>query len=381
MPLSKPTSITRRDALKTIAGATAFGGASGIVDAQSGGTAQPAEAANQTCNFNAIYDETITSVVTVRTFDQQGERGEGSGWVYESGDSVGYVVTNWHVIAAIVGADVRFSSGEWRPVGELVGIDPYADLAVLRVEDFPGDVDPVAVTDSLPDEGDDVAALGSPLGLEGSIATGTVSALNRSTTIGYGESVYTVTDTIQTDAAINPGNSGGPLVNCAGDVVGVNFAGVEFFVGQNVNFAVSATMIERVVPELIETGTFEHPYVGIRGVTLSPTIARLNELEETTGGVIVTGTIAGYPASEVVEASAMTERVTGLPVGGDVIVAVDGTPVESTDALQIYLFANARPDDTITLTVVRNGERREIDLPLTAKPHPLERVSASGPSI
>jgi S1-C subfamily serine protease len=334
-----------------------------------------------TCDFDSTFGEAITSVVTVRVFGPRGDRALGSGWVYEVDGSDALIVTNQHVVGGALGADVRFSEGQWRSAGQLVGIDPYADLAVLRVSNVPDYVEPLPVSESSPEEGDEVAALGSPLGLEGTITTGIVSAVDRSVTVATERDLYTVVDAIQIDTAISPGNSGGPLVNCAGDVVGVNFAGVSPLAGQNINFAISASMVRRIVPELVESGQYNHSYLGIRAVSLSPTLARINAIDETTQGVMVTSVVAGGPAEGILRGSPSTERLTSLPVGGDVIVAVDGTPIGDEDDLRDYLFENTRPGDTVTATVLRGGEQIQVELSVVARPLPRERAGVERSSI
>ena len=388
MTSSTQNSITRRIVLKTAAGVAAVGSASGIVGGRQARTSTadddtplPADDVEFPCDYTQLYEETLESVVTVRVFDPHGERATGSGWVYERTGSTAHVVTNWHVVEEAIGADLQFSGGEWRPAATLVGIDPYSDLAVVAVEDVPSYVESLAVGNSPPRPGAEVAALGSPLGLPESITTGTVSALDRTTIIQFNRRMYAVTKAIQTDAAINPGNSGGPLVDCAGQVVGVNFAGVLPFVGENVNFAISSGMVERVVPTLLETGRFDHPYVGVRATSLSPMISRINELDETIEGVYVDATIAGTPADDVLVGSTATERTTGIPLGGDVIVAVDGNAVGDVDALRSYLFEETRPRETIELAILRNGDNRRIEVRLAAKPLQLERADVRGPSL
>lgn len=352
------------------------GESDGSQEADGAGGADDATTQGAACNFTRVFDRVEHSVVTVRTFDDRGDRGQGSGWVWRANDSAALVVTNWHVVDGAGGADVLFADDEWRPVTELVGGDPYADLAVLSVENVGPDVRALSLAPSQPKQGDAVVALGSPLGLEGSVTRGIVSAVNRSVTVGGDENVWTVFDTVQIDAAISPGNSGGPLVDCEGRVVGVNFAGVDVTVGQNVNFAISADMVRQVVPALVETGSFDHSYLGIRGRTLSPTLARVNDLDGTTEGVLVTSVVAGTPAAQVLQGSPASERVTGLPVGGDVIVEVNGTEVADLDELQDFLFEHTRPGDTVRLTVLRDGRERTVSVTLDAKPLPRERPAS-----
>ncbi|MFC7046192.1 S1C family serine protease [Halobacteriaceae archaeon GCM10025711] len=211
--------------------------------------------------------------------------------MYEANESRALVVTNWHVVERSLGGDVQFSDGQWRRIDELVGVDFFSDLAVLSVEDPPGNVSALPVASDRLDQGEEVVAFGSPLGLEGSITRGIVSAVNRSLAVQN----RTIADAVQIDTPISPGSSGGPLVDCGGDVVGVNFAGVA---GEDVNFAISSAMVRQVVPAIVENGTYNHSYLGVRGVTLSPTMARVNGLNRSQG-VLVVSTVAGAPASIV----------------------------------------------------------------------------------
>ncbi|MHC3438155.1 S1C family serine protease [Natrialbaceae archaeon A-gly3] len=360
-----------------MAGALAIGGNSGVVGAETGDRARRVIQQDE-----CVFQEALDSVVTVRVFDgQDAELVLGSGWVYDLNGSTADIVTNWHVVARAAGADVRFAQGDWRAAPEGVGFDPYSDLAVIRAEDVPEYVEPLSVVETPPEQGDAVAALGAPLGLESTITTGTVSAVDRATTVGFEEFQYTVPSTIQTDAATNPGNSGGPLVDCDGDVVGVNFAGVPPLLGENLNFAVSASMVRRIVPEIVTVGFFRHPYMGLHGITLSPTMSRINDLDETTEGVLVEGTVDGFPADEQLQGSDTTDRETGVPVGGDVIVTIDDTNIHDTDALRNYLFEETSPGETVTLSVLRDGDAEEIELELEAKPLEPERIGIREPTI
>ena len=389
-------SIRRRTALRALAGMAAVGGSAAVVGA--GRDSRPVERDDEealdelpldddaqnddgaevppACDFGAIVEDVMDSVVTVRVFDQHDrEFVQGSGWVYDRDGDVVDVATNWHVVFAAIGADVRFGRDDWRPVAQLLGADQYSDLAVLRIEDAPAYAEPLSITDEYPNQGDPVAALGAPIGLEGSITTGIVSAVDRSTTVAFEYFMYNVPSTIQIDAATNPGNSGGPLVDCGGDVVGVNFAGTPPVLAENINFAVSTTMIERIVPELVDTGSFEHPYLGMHGMTLSPMMSRLNGVDETMSGVYVELTVDGFPADVFLEGTASVDRETGIPIGGDVILAADGTDVASADALRNYLFAETRPEETIELTILRHGDEREIPVTLDARPDELESIA------
>jgi S1-C subfamily serine protease len=310
-------------------------------------------------DYAGIYRRTIDSVVMLRV-STGGGLVEGSGFVY---DERGHVVTNQHVVGAADAVEVRFRDGEWR-TGTVVGTDAYSDLAVVQVDDPPGYATPLPVAESNPYPGEHVVAMGSPFGLEGSVTAGIVSGVNRSMPTENG---FSIPDTVQTDAAVNPGNSGGPLVSLEGEVVGVNRATG----GDNVGFAISAAIVERVVPSLIARGRYEQPYVGIVTLDVSPAIARANDLERV-GGLLVVQTPAGAPADGVLRPATSESTVDGVsvPTGGDVIVAIDGRTVDTNQDLSRYLALHTRPGQTVSLTVVRDGSQETVELTLGRRPAP-----------
>jgi len=228
---------------------------------------------------------------------------------------------------------------------------------------MPNAADPLPVAKTEPRPGQPVIALGTPFGLEGTITHGIVSGVNRSMTVQGG---FTIPDTVQTDAPINPGNSGGPLVSMNGAVVGVNRAKE----GDNVGFAISSSVVRRVVPSLIENGSYAHSFVGIKSVPVSPNVARVNDFPNATG-VMVVDTFQDGPANGVLHtASAKTVDGVRYPVGGDVIVAIDGTPIQSSQGLSSYLLLHTHPGQQISMTVRRNGTTEQVRLKLAKRPSP-----------
>jgi S1-C subfamily serine protease len=246
----------------------------------------------------------------------------------------------------------------------VTGLLVYTDLAVYQFNAPPDEAVALSVADETPAVGERVAAVGSPFGLEGTMTHGLVSGVNRSMPTGTG---FRLPDTVQTDAPINPGNSGGPLVTCDGEVVGVNRAGG----GDNVGFAVSPELVQRVVPELAENGSYDNPYLGIRSVPVTPTVAEANGLN-VSQGVLVFEAINGGPAEGTLQGSDRTEVVDGqqVPVGGDVIVAIDGQSVSSQEQLGSYLATETSPGDEVELTVIRDGERTAVNVTLGERPDP-----------
>jgi len=305
--------------------------------------------------YTNLYNEVIDSVVSIRVRNT----GEGSGFVY---DFNGHIVTNQHVVRDADEVEVRFSGGDWR-TGDVVGTDIYTDIAVVEVDDVPDYAEPLSLADTPPSQGEPVAALGNPLGLEGSITQGIISGVNRSMRT---ESNFTIPDTVQTDAGIDRGNSGGPLVTLDGEVVGVNRARQ----GTTIGFAVSSALVEEVVPDLVHNGEVEHPFMGVSTVDVSPRVAEANGLEEPRG-VLVVRTPEGGPSDGVFEESEQRMR-NGRPsqVGGDVIVRVDDTPIRSHEALSRYLMLHTEPDQTIDVTVIRDGERETVQVTLGERPDP-----------
>ena len=325
--------------------------------------ASVAQAQEPTCNYESLYDQTIGSVVTIQV-RTAGGGGLGSGFVYNGS----YVVTNQHVVANATEVEVQFDRGQWR-TARVVGTDAYSDLAVLRVRNVPDYAQSLSVNASAAEPGQPVAALGSPLGLQGTITGGLVSAVNRSLPAGGPQGPqFTIPNTIQTTAAINPGNSGGPLVNCQGEVVGVNTAGARG--GENIGFAVPASRVERVVPSLVENGSYDHSFLGITSGDVSPIVAQANDLN-VTRGVLVVGVVPGSPADGVLQGSNETELVNGaeIPTGGDVILRVAGQRIASQEDLASVLVQQ-RPGDTVRMTILRDGERQQVRVQLGTRPEP-----------
>jgi putative serine protease PepD len=343
-------------ALGLVAGAG--GGAAAFALLESQESARPADAAlpkpaagatqveRPEGSVAAIAAAALPSVVSIEVRAQQGVA-TGSGMILKAD---GYILTNNHVVAeAASGADVTvtFSDGHEQPA-ELVGATPDYDLAVIRVKEK--GLEPLVLGDS--DEvvvGDSVLAVGSPLGLEATVTTGIVSALHRPVKAGEAAEAAFI-DAIQTDAAINPGNSGGPLVNSAGEVIGINSAiaqgpGTTGATGNiGLGFAIPSNQARHTAEQLIETGTATFPIIGVlldpayqgEGVQVS------KEPQQGTPAVTPDG-----PADQA-----------GLKPG-DVILSIDGRPVSVADELIVAIRAKA-PGDPVTLEVRSDGDEREV---------------------
>lgn len=345
-------------------------------------TAEPAPAqpvvidsgllANYQQALTEIYDGVNPSVVSIVAVTPRGGS-QGSGFVW---DLEGHVVTNNHVVAGATDIQLEFYDGTLVSA-ELVGSDPYSDLAVLRAADVSEDfLLPVQVADSDAVEVGELAiAIGNPFGLENTMTVGIVSAIGRTIPAGqtnpFGPS-YSIPDVIQTDAPINPGNSGGVLVNDLGQVIGVT-AAIESTSGANagIGFVIPSNIVSRVIPVLIEEGEYQHPYLGITGTRLTPNLAEAMDLEPETRGALVIAVAEDGPAEDAgLQGSERQVEINGrqAAVGGDVIIAVDGEPIRDMDDLIAYLFNHTVVGDDVTLTILRDGEEMKIKATLEARP-------------
>ena len=314
--------------------------------------------------------EIDVAVTTSGPFGQQQSSGTGTGVVL---DEEGRILTNNHVVGDADTISVRFDDGD-TTTATLLGTDPANDLAVIQVDPDAHDLVPATLGDS--DElrvGDPVLAIGNPFNLEGTLTQGIVSALDR--IHASNNSSRPIRDMIQTDAAINPGNSGGPLLNCEGEVIGINTL-LENPTGDSVNvgigFAVSSNTASSELDELIAGEPISHSWLGVAGQDVSPALA--DELGlGTDEGVYLTLVTAGSPADDagLVAAFSNENQAAGsadVPPGGDVITAVDGEKVTSVNDLATYLDTEHSPGDTVELTVVRDGEEITLEATLADWP-------------
>ena len=258
-------------------------------------------------------------------------------------------------------------------IAEVIGMDPHSDLAVMKIDPagynlvpvLPGDLDQMKV-------GMRVAAIGNPFGFAGTLTSGIVSAIGRSIP---GLASFSIPESIQTDTAINPGNSGGPLLNERGEVIGVN-AQIRSDARSNsgVGFAIPITIVERVIPVLIAEGRYEHSYIGISGNTFSPICAEGLGLDAGIRGAYVSSVLPGTPAArgglrggnEEIQNDSI--GICPNEAGGDLITAINDSPVTRFDDLLIYLERYTSPGDSVTLTVLRDGETIEVDVTLAPRP-------------
>lgn len=300
-------------------------------------------------------------------------RGQGSGFLY---DDQGHIVTNHHVVSGAERFQVRWYDGT-TALADLVGSDPDSDLAVLKVRALPPGVAPLPIGDSRQVEvGQTAVAIGSPFGEQNTLTVGVVSGLGRTLrgpTRTFGS--FSIPNIIQTDAAINPGNSGGPLLNTRGEVIGVNTAiavsqgGGSF---EGVGYAVPASTLLRVVPALIREGRYEHPWMGIRMFSLDALTAERLGLP-VARGVLITDVQANSPAARAgLRGGSREVTLNGVPlrVGGDIVLGLDGHPIADGDQLISLLDLDYRVGDTITLSVLRDGDQTPTDIPLVLEARP-----------
>jgi len=310
--------------------------------------------------FTEVYRNLVDSVAAVRVEPGDQPDSGGTAWVYEDD----YLVTNEHVVRTSDEPYVWFNETGWRRA-DVVGRDVYSDLAVIEVREKPDSASGMSLVDQPHGVGTRVAAIGNPFNLTSSFTTGVISGRNR--TIDIPGTQFSIADGVQTDAALNPGNSGGPLVTLDGDVVGVINAGR----GDNIGFAISAAMVDNVVPALISEGEYDHSYMGVGLLGVNPRLIEVNDLP-VSWGVYIASVRPGSPSDGVLEGRTGTEVLRGreVPVGGDVIVRMDDWTIQDNERLSAFLALETDPGDTIEIEVVRDGQREVVDLTLGSRPDP-----------
>jgi len=278
------------------------------------------------------------------------------------------IVTNSHVISSVVNITITFANGNAYSA-TVLGSDPYAELGVLSVDAPEEEFVPIKIASSSSLQvGDPVMVVGTPYGLAGSMSVGYVSALGRTLTAET-TGGYVIANVIQTTAALNPGNSGGPVLNYQGQVVGIATAIVEN--SEGLGFAIPSNTILREIGDLINTGSYEdHPWLGASGIDMTYEIAA--EIEtDVTYGWLISEVSSGGPADKAglqggTEQVEIVDRL--VTIGGDIVIAIDGTRITSIEDLSAYLEEYALPDQTVNLTIVRDNETTIIPLELERRP-------------
>ncbi|MCJ7719240.1 trypsin-like peptidase domain-containing protein [Candidatus Bathyarchaeota archaeon] len=326
-----------------------------------------------------LYDQVKSSVVLVRGtttttyYYPWGQpyyeytEVQGSGFVSNStGQFV--IITNYHVVDGASNITVTFADGDAYS-SEVVGSDPYADLAVLTSNAPQDEYKPLSIANSSAlSVGDPVLAIGTPYGLAGTVTSGIVSALGRtiteSTTNGY-----VIADCIQTTTPINPGNSGGPLLNYEGEVVGITTAIVSD--SQGIGFAIPSNTILREIESLITNGSYnQHPWLGASGTDMTFGIAQAMNTS-TTYGWLITQVTSGGPADKAgLQGGTKQAQIVGqlVTIGGDIVTAIDDAKITNIDDLSTYLEEHTSPGQTISVEIVRNNETLILSLKLEARP-------------
>jgi len=330
-------------------------------------------------NLTNIYNQVKYSVVviegiisqTVLTFfgpTTQYELVQGSGFVYSYNGS-DYIITNNHVVNGASNITVIFIDGS-SSYAKVVGTDPYSDLAVLYAK-IPTDVRPLTIVSSrYVQVGQAVVAVGSPFGLAGSMTFGIISQVGRTITESTAGN-YAIADVLQFSAPINPGNSGGPLLDTDGNVIGITTATVSN--SQGLGFAIPSDTILRELPSLVATGSYNsHPYLGIQGTDMTPYIASAAGMNVTYGWLVESVTPGGPAAKAGIRGgNQQLQTVEGqITIGGDLIIAINGTRITNGDALSSYLEENTMPGQTVALTIVRDNHTLTINVVLGTRPPP-----------
>jgi S1-C subfamily serine protease len=319
-----------------------------------------------------IYNLTRASVVLIENRLQTAQgltpQSLGSGFVYSVNSQAQYLVTNNHVVEGATELLVTFEDGN-SSKATIAGTDIYSDLAVIKLSTNMPWIKPLALGNSSELQvGETVVAMGSPFGLSGTMTSGIVSQTGRDLD---STGNYRIVDVIQLDAAINPGNSGGPLLNILGEVVGMNTAIIsESNTSSGIGFAIPSDTIAREASDLIATGTYQHPYLGIAGTDNSLDIAVAASLNVTYGFLVGSVTPSSPAAQAGIKAGNSVITVLGqtVTIGGDLIIGVDGHIVKRLDDLSVYLERNKKPGDRISLSVIRGGQKLFISLTLGQRP-------------
>jgi S1-C subfamily serine protease len=308
--------------------------------------------------------------------EQGGGTATGSGFLI---DTAGHIVTNAHVVEGADKIEVKLGASDKEYTAEVVGTDPATDVALIKVDAPAGELHPLALGDSSKIEvGDPVVAIGNPFGLDRTVTSGIVSALQRQIEAPNG---FSISHVIQTDAAINPGNSGGPLINDQGQVIGINSqiqnTGNDGNVG--IGFAVPINTAREVVRQLEEHGEVKHAYLGISGGSLTPELVNALKLP-VKEGVLVSEVVSGGPADQAgIHGGDTSATIEGaeLRLGGDIITEINGKKVTGMEDV-VNLVNAAKPGETMEVTVVRGGgTTKHLTVTLGVRPSSVEAAESN----
>jgi 2-alkenal reductase len=326
--------------------------------------------------LESIYSRVNPSVVNIQVVLapsalNPGGGALGSGFVW---DNKGNIVTNNHVVDGATRITVTFYDGTVVDAN-MVGADTDSDLAVIKVDPSGLPLQPVIMADSTTLKVGQLAiAIGNPFGLQGTMTAGFVSGLGRllpANQNAVGPS-YSIPDVIQTDAPINPGNSGGVLLDDSGAVIGITQSiATTSGSSSGVGFAIPSAIIKQVIPALIDTGRYDHPYLGLTLTSLNPDIAKAMNLPANQHGALVQAVAAGGPSDKAgIKAGSGTTNINGqqVGVGGDVINGYNGQTIASSDDLITYLARSGAVGQDVTLTILRDGKQIQVHVTLGLRP-------------
>jgi len=332
----------------------------------------------------AFIESTIPPEESAETFNPFGEpESGGGGTATGSGiviDDKGHILTNNHVIEGADKIEVKLGESEHQYTAKVVGTDPSSDLALIQVEAPAKELDPLTLGDSSKMEvGDPVVAIGNPFGLDRTVTSGIVSALQRQIQAPNG---FSIDNVIQTDAAINPGNSGGPLINGNGEVIGIN-SQIETGGGNDGNvgigFAIPINTAKEVIHELETTGSVKRAYLGISGIPILPELAKAVNLP-VQEGVLIESVEEGGPSEKAgLEAGNTQATIDGAEIvlGGDIIVGAEGKKISNMEQI-IELVNSKKPGDEVTLEYLRDGKEKTATVTLGTRPAKVEQASPEG---
>lgn len=322
-----------------------------------------------------LHNRVSPGVVSIIVMTDQGGA-QGSGFVW---DKQGHIVTNDHVVDGATSIEVDFADG-FKARGNVIGTDIDSDLAVISIKAPESELVPIPLGDSdAVQVGQSVVAIGNPFGLSGTMTAGIVSAKGRTLTslrTTNTGNAFSSGDVIQTDAAINPGNSGGPLLNLNGEIIGINRAiqtsgtqttGEPSNIG--IGYAIPSKIVKKVIPVLISSGKYDYPYMGLSfmdNLTLDDIDAL--GLPQQTGAYVLEVTPGGPGDNAGIKAGTQTTSIQGLEAGGDLVIAVDGHTVKQFSDLISYVLTERNPGDKIILTIIRDGQQKEVTLTLGKRP-------------
>ena len=341
-----------------------------IIVNESINTAEATTVSTEKLSLVEIFEKSEPGVVRVNvqkaeSDDEDVRGGVGSGFVF---DKKGHIITNAHVIDDAVKVVVTFLDGRSYNA-DIIGTDEYTDIAIIKVNADLALLHPLHVGDSANLKvGEQIAAIGNPFGLSGSMTSGIISQLGR---LLPTESSYSIPDVIQTDAAINPGNSGGPLLNMQGEIVGINTA-IQSATGEftGVGFSIPSQTVAKIVPTLIKDGMYKHPWIGVSGRDIDPDMAGVLELQDAVGFLII-AVIEDSPAFNAgLIGSDKIIKIDGInyPIGGDVILSVDGIEVRKIDDILIHLQREKSIGDEMILEILRDGRTTSVSVILEERP-------------